>query len=79
MARQAHGFDAEVQNGPPPPRSLAADAQDCIMVRIARRSTEYKVVARTTLTTWQAPPQIVSSTLLSPAAKQRREAAVAME
>jgi hypothetical protein len=39
----------------------------------------YKVVARTTLTTWQAPPLIVSSTLLGAAAKQRREAAVAME
>src|ERR1700682_4067946 len=28
-----------------PPRSLAADAHDCIMVRSLQRSTEYKVVA----------------------------------
>ena len=30
----------------PPPRSLAVDAHDCIMVRIPKGSTEYKVVAR---------------------------------
>jgi hypothetical protein len=40
----------------------------------SRRSTEYKVVKRRTLTTWQAPPQIVSSTLLGAAAERRREA-----
>ena len=38
----------------PPPRSLAADAHDCIMVRIPRGSTEYKVVATMIATTWQA-------------------------
>ena len=32
----------------PPPRSLAVDAHDCIMVRIPKGSTEYKVVARKT-------------------------------
>src|SRR6516165_4568708 len=30
----------------PPPRSFAADAYDCIMVRIRIGSTEYKCVAR---------------------------------
>jgi hypothetical protein len=30
----------------PPPRSFAADAYDCIMVRIHTGSTEYKCVAR---------------------------------
>ena len=30
----------------PPSRSLAADAYDCIMVRIRVGSTEYKCVAR---------------------------------
>src|SRR6266699_6672620 len=30
----------------PPPRSLATDAHDCIMVRMLQASTEYKVVGR---------------------------------
>ncbi len=30
----------------PPPRSFAADAHDCIMVRVSTDPTEYKVVAR---------------------------------
>jgi hypothetical protein len=38
----------------PPPRSLAVDAHECIMVRIPRGSTEYKVVAPKRATTWQA-------------------------
>src|SRR5215469_11792164 len=38
----------------PPPRSLATDAHNCIMVWIPRGSTEYKVVATMIATTWQA-------------------------
>jgi len=34
-----------VQSGPAAPE-LAADANDCIMVRSSKRSTEYKAVAR---------------------------------
>ena len=30
----------------PPPRSLAAEANDCFMVRLPRGATEYKVAAR---------------------------------
>src|SRR5712691_8318884 len=30
----------------PPPRSLATDAHDCIMVRMLQASTEYKVVGQ---------------------------------
>ncbi len=30
----------------PPPRSFAADAHDCIMVRVSTDPTEYKAVAR---------------------------------
>jgi hypothetical protein len=30
----------------PPPRSLAAEANDCLMVRLPRGATEYKVAAR---------------------------------
>jgi hypothetical protein len=36
-----------------PPRSFAADAHGCIMVRILRGSTEYKVVTRT-VSNWRA-------------------------
>jgi hypothetical protein len=39
-----YGFCAEKKNGPPP-RSFAADAYDCIMVRVLD-PTEYKDVAR---------------------------------
>ena len=34
----------------PPPRSFAADAHDCIMVRVSTDPTEYKVVARASAT-----------------------------
>ena len=40
-----HGTDAYGENGPAA-RSFAADAHDCIMVRIRVGSTEYKCVAR---------------------------------
>ena len=45
MTRGRHGLHAVLENGPPP-RSFAADAHDCIMVRIRTGSTEYKGVAR---------------------------------
>ena len=35
IRRKNHGFQAAVQNGPPP-RSFAADAHDCIMVQSSR-------------------------------------------
>ena len=39
----------------PPSRSLAADAHDCIMVRIRLGSTEYKCVVRSSAPTGQLP------------------------
>ena len=45
-----HGSRAAVQSGPAAPE-LAADANDCIMVRSPKGSTEYKAVARDQRTT----------------------------
>src|SRR5262245_18162879 len=42
----------------PPPRSFAADAQDCIMVRVMR-PTEYKVAARMFVRHKRAPLDLV--------------------
>src|ERR1700724_1889536 len=42
----------------PPPRSFAADAHDCIMVRVLG-PTEYKAVARLIRARKRAPPRIV--------------------
>jgi len=47
--------DADGENGPAA-RSFAADAHDCIMVRIQSGPTPYKFVARTErCAPWQAP------------------------
>ena len=43
----------------PPPRSLAADAHECIMVRVLR-PTEYKVAARSYRVLQRAPLGIVT-------------------
>ena len=40
----------------PPSRSFAADAYDCIMVRIRNGSTEYKCVARGSAPDGELPP-----------------------
>jgi hypothetical protein len=46
----------------PPPRRLAADAYDCIMVPIRPGSTEYKFVARGRPRQWRAPLGIITQT-----------------
>src|SRR5262245_37952734 len=48
----------------PPPRSFAADAQDCIMVRVMR-PTEYKVAARLFVRHKRAPLDLVIPTTTS--------------
>jgi len=48
----------------PPPRSFAADAQDCIMVRVIG-PTEYKVAARLFVRHKRAPLDIVIPTTTS--------------
>src|ERR1700741_1936966 len=50
----------------PPPRSLALAAPDCIMFRIPKGSTEYKVVARRPRYDLAGPPQIVCRKQPSP-------------
>src|ERR1700682_1907157 len=48
-----HGTDADRENGPAA-RSFAADAHDCIMVRI-RTDLPYTSVRRENAPQWQAP------------------------
>src|SRR6516162_7588610 len=52
----------------PPPRSFAADAYDCIMVRIHTGSTEYKCVAR-----WSRLDGELPSDCLAPSAGLSRD------
>ena len=58
-----HGFHAVKRMGPPP-RSFAADAHDCIMVRVLG-PTGYKVVARLIRAQKAGSPLIVIPTALS--------------
>ena len=54
MTRLKHGIEPSPRMGPPP-RSLAAEANDCFMVWPRRGLTESQGAARSFARQWQAP------------------------